>query len=332
MIIDLEHHLEPPEVWKKRGGKPGQRVMQYAADGTPLRPLDDSTHDIAIHLKNMDIAGIDMAVLSGTEVDSLEEAKIFNDHFAAIVRQYPKRFAAFATTSPLGGKPALDELDRAVNELGLKGVLINAQVEGKPLDSRELWPFYQKASDLKIAIFVHPSVKLSGFDACKAPYDVFRTLGREFDLALATLRLCAGGVLEEFPELTFIIAHFGGGFSSVKERMDRYIRFLGADFWFGKPLISPPYLENYDKYFDRLYFNMAGREIGMETIRCALNNISPKKLLFGTDYPPNFIDDGMGMRTYIRRIRELDLDKESIDGMLGNNAIDLLGLHPQQGS
>ena len=100
----------------------------------------------------------------------------------------------------------------------------------------------------------------------------------------------------------------------------------GADFWLGKPLISPPYLENYNKYFDRLFFNMAGREVGMETIACALTNIRPGKLLFGTDYPPNFVDDGIGMRTYIRSIRELDLDEESIDGMLGTNAVELLRL------
>jgi hypothetical protein len=67
-VIDVEHHLEPREVWEKRGGKPGQLVLQRAPDGSIIRPLDDSTHDIDIHLKNMDIAGIDMAVLSGTEV------------------------------------------------------------------------------------------------------------------------------------------------------------------------------------------------------------------------------------------------------------------------
>lgn len=55
MVVDQEHHLEPREIWEKRGGKPGQLVVQHAPDGTPLRPLDDATHDIAIHLKNMDI-------------------------------------------------------------------------------------------------------------------------------------------------------------------------------------------------------------------------------------------------------------------------------------
>ena len=327
MVIDMEHHLEPREVWEKRGGKPGQTVMQRAADGTPLRPLDDSTHDIGIHLKNMDIAGIDMAVLSGTEVGSLEEAKVFNNHFANIVKRYPERFAAFATTLPLGGKLALDELERAVTELGLKGVLINAQVDGQPVDSRALWPFYKKVSELKVTIFVHPSIKLTGFDACQAPYDLFRTIGREFDLALATIRLCAGGVLEEFPDLKVILAHFGGGFSAIKERMDRYIKVLGANFWSGKPVISEPYLERYNEHFNRLYFNMAGREIGIQTVKCALTNISPKRLLFGTDYPPNFVNDGIGMRTYIEKIRQLALDKKPIEAILSTNAIELLGLN-----
>jgi predicted TIM-barrel fold metal-dependent hydrolase len=205
-------------------------------------------------------------------------------------------------------------------------VIITAQVHGLPLDARQLWPFYHKVSDLKVPIFVHPSLKPSGFPALEASYDLFRTIGREFDLALATVRLCVGGVLEEIPDLKVIMAHFGGGFSSVKERMDRYIKATGANFWYGKPLISEPYFENYGKYFERLYLNMAGREIGMETVRCALTNISPGRLLFGADYPPNFMNDPEGMRAYIGKIKNLDLDTKSIEGILSGNAIELLKL------
>lgn len=326
MIIDLEHHLEPREVWEKRGGKPGQLVMQLAPDGTPLRPLDDSTWDVQIHLKYMDMAGIDMAVLSCTEANTVEEAKAFNNCFAEVVKQYPDRFVAFGAAPPLGGKPALEELQRAIKGLGLKGITINAMTDGQPVDSPELWPFYEVVSRLNVPIFVHPSVKLSGFDALKAPYDLFRTIGREFDLSLATFRLCAGGVMEDFPDLKFIVAHFGGGFSSIKERMDRYIRVMGAKFWSGEPKINEPYFDNYQKYFDRLYFNMAGREIGIQTIKCALTNISSRKLMFGTDYPPNFSYDGLGMRSYIEQIRKLDLEKGDIEAMLNTNAKELLGL------
>ncbi len=326
MIVDVEHHLQTKESWIKSGGKPGQTIIIRAPDGTILKPLDDASWDVEIHLKNMDAAGIDMTVLSAPSVLPVEEAKSLHEYFANISKRYPKRFAGMASALPLGGKPSFDELERAIKGLGLKGVLICATIEGKPLDSRELWPFYQKVSDLKVPIFIHPSEKPPGFEALKGPYDLSRTMGREFDLALATFRLCAGGVLEEFPDLKFVVAHFGGGYSSIKERMDRYIRVMGAKFWNGKPTIKEPYFENYQKYFDRLYFNMAGREIGIQTIKCALTNIRPQRLLFATDYPPNFADDAKGMKTYIEKIKKLDLDKNTIEGMLGDNAAKLFNL------
>lgn len=325
MIIDFEHHYTPYEIWKSRGGKSGQIVRMFSPDGKELMPLSDASYDLEIHLRDMDIAGIDMAVLSGSHT-SLEEATIFNNACSEAVKQHTNRFVGFASTMPLGGKPALHELERAIKELGLRGVTISAQVQGHFLDSRELWPFYERVSELGVPIFVHVSLAAEGFDACKAPYDLNRTLVREFDLALATTRICVGGVLEEFPDLKFIIAHFGGGISSIKERLDRYLIYWGAKFWSEKPLISEPYAERFDEHFKKLYFNMAGREIGIETLKCALTNISPQRLLFGTDYPPNFVDDPIGMKTYIKEIRQLDMDNELIEAMLGNNGGELLGL------
>ncbi len=326
MIVDVEHHLQTKESWMKSGGKAGQTVILRAPDGTILRPLSDASWDVEIHLRDMDIAGVDMTLLSSAPPWPLEDAKSLHQYFADIVKKHPKRFSALASALPLAGKPSFDELERAIKGLGLRGVLICATIEGQPLDSRELWPFYKKVSELKVPIFIHPSALPPGFDALKGPYDLSRTMGREFDLALATFRLCAGGVLEEFPDLKFVIAHFGGGYSSIKERMDRYIRVNGARFWQGKPLISEPYFENYQKYFDMLYFNMAGRELGTNTINCALTNIRPEKLLFGTDYPLNFTDDPEGIKTYIDKIRQLDLDKKTINGMLGDTAMKLFNL------
>jgi aminocarboxymuconate-semialdehyde decarboxylase len=262
----------------------------FSSDGREIRPLDDASHDIQLHLKNMDIAGIDTAVLTGT-VDTLEEAKLFNNECSKIVEEYPKRFVGFASTMPLGGKPAFDELARAKESLGLRGVMVDAQVNGHFLDSRELWPFYEKVSELQLPIFVRVSLAAEGFDACKAPYDLNRTLVREFDLILATTRVCLGGVLENFPNLKFIMAHFSGSISSIKERLDRYVSYWGERFWSEKLLIGEPYAERFNEHFSKIYFNMAGREIGMETIKCALTNISPRRLLFATDYPPNFVDD-----------------------------------------
>ena len=325
MIIDFEHHYKPYEMWQKRGGKPGEVVRIFDEDGRQIRYEFDNTYDISLHLRHMDLAGIDMAVLSMMGMATLEEAKTVNDSFAKVVAEYPQRFVGFAGTMPLQGKPALDELERAIRCLGLKGVTIRAQTEGRFLDSPELWPFYEKVSELGVPIFVHASGAAAGFDACRAPYNLNMALVREFDLALATARLCLGGVLEDFPDLKFIIGHFGGGISAVKERLDRYVSFNGAAFWQGKPLIGEPYADRFNEHFNSLYFNTAGRKIGIGSLKCALTNISPKRLLFATDYPPNFIDDPEGMKTYIAEIRKLELDRESIEAILGGNAMELLG-------
>jgi len=325
MIIDFEHHYTPYEIWKRRGGKSGQVVRLFSSEGKAINTLGDADHDVQTHLDTMDRAGIDMAVLSGS-IDSLEEARLFNDQYSRVAEKYPKRFAGFASTLPLGGKPALDELERAIRGLGLKGVTISSQIDGASLDSRDLWPFYERVSKLGVPIFVHISRAPEGFDAGKAPYDLNRSIVREFALALATSRICLGGVLEDFPDLKFIVSHFGGGISSVKERLERYIRYWDGSFWSGKPLIKAPFVERFNEHFAKIYFNMAGREIGMETVKCALTNISPKRLVFGTDYPLNFADDSAGIKTYIQKIKELDLGNELIEGMLGTNGIRLLSL------
>src|SRR5439155_1509353 len=79
-----------------------------------------------------------------------------------------------------------------------------------PLDSRAFWDFYAKAANLRIPIFVHPALVPQGY-AHAADYDLLRIIAREFDLALAATRLIAAGVLEAFPTLKVIVAHFGGG-------------------------------------------------------------------------------------------------------------------------
>lgn len=71
---------------------------------------------------------------------------------------------------------------------------------------------------------------------------------------------------------------------------------------------------------------MAGRERGMDAVKSALTTISPKKMVFGTDWPFNFDSDAKGVKDFVADIRKLPLPKEDIDGMLGGNATKLLGI------
>ena len=219
----------------------------------------------------------------------------------------------------------MDELDRAVTVLGLRGVHIWTQNNGRMLDSQELWPFYQKVSELRVPIDVHVTLDPAGYDSLHAEYALHYVMARELDMCAATFRLCLGGVLEDFPDLVIIMNHLGGGISAVLERMDAYMNYVGPgcpSLYRDKPLITKPWRA----YFDKLYFNIAGREVGMAAVRSALTNIRPERLMFGTDWPYNFDHEPQEVRRYISEIRKLPLSKRDIDGMLGDNAATLLGI------
>ncbi len=85
------------------------------------------------------------------------------------------------------------EIERAVRDLGLRGITIMAQVQGLPLDAPALAPFYRTACELDVPIFVHPSLLPAG-DARIGQYDLARIIGREVDLQVAVARLIAGRV------------------------------------------------------------------------------------------------------------------------------------------
>lgn len=321
MVIDWEHHYLPEELWVKKGGRKAERTT-FFEHGKPRGTLNPELYDAEEHLRIMDAVGIDTAVLSmavtqdNTEL-ALEECIIWDDRVAELGKKYPKRFVGLAPIPPLGGEKALAELDRAIESLGLKGVVIRSQVHGLPLDSQQLYPFYKKVSALGVPLFIHPSGVQSGFSILDAAYDLGRSLGREIDLQVATTRIILSGVLEDFPDLKLVISHLGGGISAVKERIDYYFGGRGMK---GSRMSMP-----FQYYFDKLYFDMAGFKGGMKAVRCALTTIRPSRLVFGTDYPQNFIENPLEIKSYIDHLKALEVDEESKALMLGGNARRLLG-------
>jgi predicted TIM-barrel fold metal-dependent hydrolase len=168
-----------------------------------------------------------------------------------------------------------------------------------------------------VSIFVHPALGPKGYDLMN-DYMMPVILTREFDLGVAVTRLIAGGVVERFPELQFVFAHFGGGLAGYKERISR------SSYRFKLP-------KSFDDYFERLYFDMAGFEGSPIALRCALEVIKPDRMVFATDYPQNFNSSDPkqgksadGIRDYVETIRGLSLDSKTKEDMLGGNAARLL--------
>jgi len=320
MIIDFQHHFLPLELARRRGfdaSKPGN-LME---GGIPKLTVHERLYDMDAQIRDMDVCGIDLAALScnlGWDAP-VEDCRLINDSAAEIAGRYPNRFVGLAH-GPMLEPAGLQEIERAVKQLGLRGATIASQINGLPLDAPEFVPFFKLACDLDLPVFVHPAMIPRGYSLFKE-YDLARIIGREMDLQLAVTRVIAGRVMEEFPALKLIFSHFGGGIAAVKERLAAKAGRFGT--------LKRPF----DESFDRLYFDAAGFEGGPVALRCALAGIRLDRLVFATDYPQDFTgattQSGKGVpqiREYIDLVRSLAQPASAANAILGSTASRLLHL------
>jgi predicted TIM-barrel fold metal-dependent hydrolase len=321
VIVDWQHHYVPRAAAEAMGYRPGgqTQMMRNGLSGTTLH---DRLYDLDWQLREMDEAGIDLAVLTcqlGWDAP-LDGVRLINDGLAEAQARYPRRFAGLCHVPVEAGEGALREVDRAVDELGLRGINITSQIADQPLDRPAFRPFFRHAAARGLAIFIHPASLPAGYEFAR-DYDLARIVGREFDLALAVTRVIISGLLEELPDLKLVFGHFGGGIAAIKERIE------AKSFRFGT--LQRPFAES----FRRLYFDMAGFEGGPAALACALTGMAPEQLVFGTDYPQDFTEtmtaSGQGVRgmaDYVAEVRALALPEATRDAILGGTALRLLGL------
>lgn len=314
MIIDFHTHYMPKEVIER---------SPVTLPPIMAKKVGDKICNIGRRLEDMDGGGIDIAILSNPlapEMD-LETCKLNNDLMAQLVSKYPDRLMGLAHISIAENEKAVEEFDRAVKDLNLKGLGINSYA-GKDimLDSKIMWPIYQKALDLNAPIFVHPRpLKPLGHEHMKE-YDFAMSLGHDFDLTLCVFRLINGRVLENFPELKIVISHFGGATPIL---IGRVRLFQDREMWGeDESFVS---LKSFDEFFGRIFFDMGGFGGCMNAVTCALTSIKADRILFGTDYPIE-IREGQNLRRYIENINKLNIEDKEKKDILGENAKKLLEL------
>ena len=310
MIIDFQHHYTPRELFPEDPGPSG--AAHYDKDGVPSYSFHSLLYDLDEHVAMMDEAGIDVAVLSCAEgmCGELERCRLINDRLKQAEDDYPGRFIGTAHAHPLGGAAAFAELARCATELGYPGVVITSEFGGIGLDSPELDPFWAEASRLGLYVFIHPALKLehaARFDAD----DMARSVGREFSLVQAVVRLVNGGVLDRHPELTFQIAHLGGGIAAL---IGRIRSFQDKAFWgtTGNPRHGRLPADDFDHYLrERLVFDTAGSGGDLGTVRTSLVGLDAARIVFATDYPQE-IRRRDKAREFVAGVRALGAEGEAI--------------------
>ncbi len=185
MIVDWHAHVYPPELAKERRW----------GDTTPLT--------IENLLEAHEKAGIDLCVVSNTihylrdktHDESLAFLRRWNEYAAEIQQKYKDRIVVFTSTLPCGGEPFVKELERAIAQYGLHGVLINSSHQHAYPDDDEAKAFFELVTSLRIPVMMHaPSV---GFgEERMRDYRLASSVGRPFDECLSIARLIVRGVFE----------------------------------------------------------------------------------------------------------------------------------------
>src|SRR5687767_8488396 len=140
---------------------------------------------------------------------ALEVMRRYNDFAAEVTARHEGRLLGLASVVPFGGDPYLQELERAIQELGLRGIMINSSVAGEYLDSPNAEPFFELVTQLDVPIFMHPPRVTIGNEKM----EIFRLpelVGRPFDSTLSLARFILMGGFERFPNLKLVGAHMGG--------------------------------------------------------------------------------------------------------------------------
>jgi len=316
MIVDFQQHYTPRELVEPRLAA-GPTALNYS-DGVPSYILHPLLYDLDEHVRMMDMAGIDVAVLSsgaGMGTD-LELCRLVNDSLKKAQEDYGGRFVGLAHVPPLGGPESLRELARCAQELGFPGVIIPSDIQGLPLDAPELDLFWAEVCRLGLYVFVHPALRPPGVEHMQA-YDLARSVGREFAMVLATLRLINGGVLDRFPALRVQMAHLGGGLAALLGRVRSY-----QDKTFWGTASDPRHGRLPERHLDyylreRILFDTAGFCGAINPVKAALLELPASQIVLGTDYPQE-IRSAEAVRDFVREIRALGAPGSAIlEGNVG---------------
>jgi predicted TIM-barrel fold metal-dependent hydrolase len=319
MIVDFQHHFTPRELIKE---DPGDRlIVHFDEHGAPSYTVHSLLYDLDEHVRMMDEAGIDAAFLTSASgmCASLEVSRLCNDKAKQAERDYPGRFIAAAHVHPLGGPEAMRELNRCAHELGCPGVVVTSETGGLFLDAPEFEPFWTEAERLGLFVFVHPALKLN-YSQQFDDYDMARSVGREFSLVMATIRLINSGVFDRHPGLTVHMSHLGGGIAGVLARVRGY---QDKEFWGvqGHPRHGRKAEKDFDYYIaNNILFDSAGFCCAIGAVKAALVEIPASRIVFATDYPQE-VRTRPAVANFVKDLRALGPAGEQI---LSGNAAKLL--------
>jgi aminocarboxymuconate-semialdehyde decarboxylase len=306
--IDVHAHCVIPEAYALLG----RRVDDHRGPG--IGEVGER------RIREMDAQGIDMEALSinpawyRAERDLVTRViKIQNERLAEFCAKYPDRFVAFASVALQFPDLAVQQLVDGVKKLGLRGAAVGASVADDEFSDPKFHPFWAKAEELGVLIFIHPQSTPDLARRFKGNGWLANTIGNPLDTTIALSHLIFEGTLDRFPGLKICSAHGGGYLPSYAPRSDNSLR-VAPDMDTGIKLKKKPTEYLRQMYYDTLVFTS-------EALRHLAAEVGSNRLVIGTDHPIPWQDKSID---HVLRTPGFT-DKEG-RAILGETAARLLGI------
>jgi aminocarboxymuconate-semialdehyde decarboxylase len=328
--VDLHGHLLLPAVERLVAGRPEKvaepelqrRTMGAAsvehnahvmmpAIGAQLVSLDG-------RVAELDRMGIDLQVVSPSPNQlyywadrdlARDLVRVQNEAIAAACEKHPNRLKGLGNAALQHGDLAAEQVEYAVRRLGLAGVEISTQVNGRELCDESLEPFWAKAESLGAVVFIHPYGTSLGERVSR--FYLQNIVGNPAETAIALSHLIFGGTLDRHPGVKIVAAHGGGYLPGSISRSDHG--------WEVRPE-SRTCRARPSVYLKRLFFDSLVYEPA--ALRRLVDVVGASQVVVGTDFP--FDMGSFDPHALVAAVP--GLSEEERRAILGGNARRLLGL------
>ncbi len=314
-VVDLHCHYLNPEVNAKTASLNAAQydpTVIFADELTretnvkQMKSRAPKLTGVDIRLKDMDRMGIDIQAVCPapyhffyfTEPDyGAELAREVNEGIAKIVADTPDRFVGLGSVPLQNADLAVRELDYAVKNLGLRGVEICTNVNGKNLTDPELGleKFFARCEELGIVIFMHP---LGYTQADRLTHHYFNNvIGNPLETTVAASHLIFDGVMARHPKLKVVLPHGGGFVAHYWARMDHA--------WRARPDCRTVIKRPPSKYLEKFYFDSITFDPMM--LKHLIDRFGADHVVLGTDYPYDMgEEDPLGLIAQVKRLPKAD--------------------------
>jgi len=315
-FLEIEVENEHLNFVQPRTEKIASRVYQISYGDWQSFRIDLSVYDPSAKLCEMDVANIDLSIVSVNIPNpcllppnlSVQGAQTINNYIANLVTDHPNRFAGFASLPWNVPNAAILEIDR-IKKMGFLGVMLYPHIAGQNLDLTQFEPVYAHLAEKDLPIIFHPTVPTWGH-AIKE-FTMIPMVGFQVDTSFGLLRLILSGIFERYPKLKIVLPHAGGILPYMIGRIDHQTEVMGRANDYIRHPVSDYLRQN-------VYFDLVSPSV--ESMTYAFNFIGEKQVLFASDAPwlqPSFFTQLVDQMTITANQRQL---------IYGSNSINLFNL------